>query len=388
MLTIDNKVLKINSKWLNFPIYHVYTTGVNGSVSATPNSGITGTEVTLSNTPDPLYQFVRYDINGASLKNATQFDILYSDVSVTGVFEDRPIPANTIRVRTNNGQPPTSEYTCTYDTATLVPGTTDVYDVYKYDRNGSWEDLCAYCTNIVEVLGGNTSNIVSMHGMFRGCTNLTKTAYFDTSSVYNMISIYQNTAISDVPLYDTSNVRLMEHAFEGTNITTIPLLDTSNVSTMYMMFRNCTHLTTVPLLDMSYIGVTGEGSGIGYMFQNCSSLTSVPLFDTSNCRMFYGAFDGCTSLTSIPLLDISSGTNISRMFSGCTNLTSIPAFNPASVDYCQEMFLNCESVQSGAYEMYQRLSARVTNAQNYSACFKNCGNSSQIPTSWKQYYTP
>ena len=41
------------------------------------------------------------------------------------------LPPNTFRVRTNDGEPPNEIRFAEYDTATLVEGTTDIYDVYK-----------------------------------------------------------------------------------------------------------------------------------------------------------------------------------------------------------------------------------------------------------------
>ena len=69
-----------------FPVYNVYTYGNHGTVSANPNGGIEGTEVTLSNTPEAFYQFNGYTINGVTLKNTNQFDINNSNVYVTGNF--------------------------------------------------------------------------------------------------------------------------------------------------------------------------------------------------------------------------------------------------------------------------------------------------------------
>lgn len=42
-----------------------------------------------------------------------------------------PIPANTVRVRTNDGNAPIKANYTSYETDTLVAGTTDVYDVYN-----------------------------------------------------------------------------------------------------------------------------------------------------------------------------------------------------------------------------------------------------------------
>lgn len=88
MLKFNSNILKWNGKWGNYapPIYTVTCSATNGTVSAIPSSGITGTEVTLSNTPAPGYQFSSYTVAGATLKNANQFDIGNSNVTVVGNF--------------------------------------------------------------------------------------------------------------------------------------------------------------------------------------------------------------------------------------------------------------------------------------------------------------
>lgn len=68
-------------------VYNVYTyTKGGGSITATPYTGVKGTEVSLSNTPDSNYQFNSYIIDGSSLIGNT-FTIKVNDVSVTGVFD-------------------------------------------------------------------------------------------------------------------------------------------------------------------------------------------------------------------------------------------------------------------------------------------------------------
>ena len=94
------------------------------------------------------------------------------------------LPANTVRVRTNDGNPPTKGSYTSYDTATLVSGTTDVYDVYKSGTN--FESLLDGCTNIIEILGANTTGVTNMTYMFTNCEALTAIPLFDTSSVINM----------------------------------------------------------------------------------------------------------------------------------------------------------------------------------------------------------
>jgi len=100
------------------------------------------------------------------------------------------LPPNTVRVVTPNNQPPSRGpgWVATYETATLVPGTTNVYDVYKSGTD--FTKLLNY-SNIVEVLGANTTGITNMEMMFLGCTELTSIPLFDTSKVTNMDSMFQ-----------------------------------------------------------------------------------------------------------------------------------------------------------------------------------------------------
>ena len=125
------------------------------------------------------------------------------------------LPANTVRVRTNDGNVPKKVSLTSYETATLVPGTSDVYDVYK--SGTSFERLFRSSNNVIEVLGANTSNVTNMQSMFEGCT-----------------------ALQSVPLFDTSNVMDMSYMFtECTHLTTIPLFDTSKVINMGITFYKC-----------------------------------------------------------------------------------------------------------------------------------------------------
>ena len=124
------------------------------------------------------------------------------------------LPPNTVRVRTNDGEPPNKTSNTTYETATLVSGTSDVYDVYKSGTD--FKNFLSGSNNVVEVLGANTTGITTMRGMFNGCKFAT------------------------VPLFDTSSVTSMFAMFYGcTSLTNIPLFDTSNVTTMRNMFFNC-----------------------------------------------------------------------------------------------------------------------------------------------------
>lgn len=125
------------------------------------------------------------------------------------------LPPNTVRVRTSDDNVPYKARLTSYETATLVPGTSDVYDVYK--GGTSLDRLFRDSVNVIEVLGANTSNVISMENMFYGCT-----------------------ALQSVPLFDTSKVTDMDYMFiYCEQLTTLPLFDTSNVRDMWATFEKC-----------------------------------------------------------------------------------------------------------------------------------------------------
>ena len=90
MLKFGNTYLNFGgtylSGWKGRPIYNVnLTVGAGGTATAFPISGYQDTVVTLSNTPNTNYDFVRYDIEGASLYDTNKFN-LNNDVNVSAVF--------------------------------------------------------------------------------------------------------------------------------------------------------------------------------------------------------------------------------------------------------------------------------------------------------------
>lgn len=87
-LAFNGKSLLENSKEMLWQrnIYQVTTsTDGHGTMTASPMSGFSGTNVTLSNTPDSGYVFSSYDLTGATL-TGNQF-ILNNDVTANANFE-------------------------------------------------------------------------------------------------------------------------------------------------------------------------------------------------------------------------------------------------------------------------------------------------------------
>lgn len=295
--------------------------------------------------------------NSETLLYNNLYELYYVD------YNPLNLPPNTVRVRTNDGNVPykTSWGATSYETATIVPGTSDVYDVYK--SGTSFKQMLYWSTNVIEVLGANTTGITDMSYMFYNCNALTTVPLFDTSKVTDMKSMF-DTCIS---------------------LISVPLFDTSSVTDMSLMFWHCTSLTTVPLLDTSNV------TSMYGMFEEDKSLTSVPLLDTSNVTDMHAMFWGCTKLTSVPLFDTSNATDMGGMFEECTSLTSVPLFNTSNVTNMTDMFYNCYKVQSGALALYQQASTQATPPSIHTSTFTDCGRDTvtgaaelaQIPASWK-----
>ena len=274
-----------------------------------------------------------FTVNSHLVKHSNSF--IVSDIDP---YNPLKLPSNTVRVRTNDGEPPIKVYRNTsYETATLVTGTSDVYDVYKSGTD--FGHLLRDSTNVTEVLGANTTGITSTSFMFNNCSSLTSVSLFDTSKV----------------------------------------------TTMYCMFTGCSSLTSIPLFDTSKVTNMEE------MLSNCSSLTSVPLFDTSKVTNMNDMFYQCSSLTSVPLFDTSNVTDMSYMFTRCFSLTSIPLFDTSKVTNMKFAFYNCDMVESGALALYQQASTQANPPVEHSRTFTNCGYSTttgaaelaQIPRDWK-----
>lgn len=161
------------------------------------------------------------------------------------------LPPNTVRVRTNNGSAPTKGSSTTYDTATLVPGTTDVYDVFKSGTN--FNQFLRQSTNVVEVLGANTTGITDMSYMLFGCTSITAVPLFDTSSVTNMYMMFDMCS----------------------SLTSIPLFNTSSVTNMGYMFYYCSNVQSGALaLYQQASSQTTPPSNHDRTFGNCGSSTT------------------------------------------------------------------------------------------------------------------
>ena len=154
-LGFNGKALLNNSKEMLWErnIFTVTTsTDGHGTITASPMSGVSGTIVTLSNTPDTDYAFSSYDITGATL-TGSNFKFTDSDVTVKAWFRDpntAVIGGRTYRTVTING--------VTWLAENLDYGSSGVYynnDESTYGWNGlkygklyTWDEAVAAANEI------------------------------------------------------------------------------------------------------------------------------------------------------------------------------------------------------------------------------------------------
>ena len=369
MIKFGNDIVTVGGDWLKFGylprIYHVTVlAGQHGTATVNHTEGPTGTLVTISTSPDTGYELDTISLTGATLINGNQFYIEHSDVTVNVSFaainyNPLNLPPYTMRFKFTNGFTPVSYVSGAV--WTQVSSSPNVWDVTY--SNSNWEYLLTGDEDdLLEVLGANTSGVISMKGLFMQCPILTNVAIFDTSSVTNMDSMYSLcAALISIPRFDTSNVTNMHGMLAYSAITSVPLLDTANVTNMSNLFHGCSSLRTVPLLDTSSV------TNMANMFWNCTALNSLPQFNTALVTDFSRFCTGCSSITEIPLLDTSHATNVSEIFSGCRN------------------------VEHGALSLYRQLSTQSVPPSNHTYAFANCGADTvtgaaelaQIPSDWK-----
>lgn len=334
-----------------------YSSVDNGSFSG-PSSATYGSTVTITANPSSGYKLNYITVNGVRITGNT-FTMPDGPITISGSFvvDYNPynLPANTIRVKFKAGYTPTMG-----DSQTRVSTTPNIWDIYK--AGTSLDYLFKDCNDLLEVLGANTTNIVTMDSVFSQCKSMTSVALFDTSNVTNMRTMFlECNDLTAVPLFDTSNVTDMTQTFDSCYaLTTVPLFDTHNVRSMYGTFGMCTDLREVPLFDTS--NVTSMATMFSY-----SGIRTLPLFDTHNV------------------------TSMRSFCYGCERLTSIPLFNTAKVTKFDEAFRDCVKVESGAYDLYYQLSHQTTPPTEHTRSFKNCGSDTttgaadlaRIPNGWK-----
>ena len=202
----------------------------------------------------------------------------------------------------------------------------------------------------------NTSQVISMNGMFYGCSNLTylNVSSFDTSKVTDMSIMFQKCSgltSLDVSNFDTGKVRFMTAFFDHcSSLTTLDVsnFNTTSVENMTQLFNYCSSLTA---LDLSNF-VTDRVYSMTLMFGSCSNLTTLDLsnFNTANVNDMSRMFYGCSKLNTLKISNFNTDkvTKLYNMFYGCTELTTLNlhAWNTSQVTSMENLFRDASKLKT------------------------------------------
>lgn len=217
MLKINNKVLKINSNWLN-------------AVASPVPPG-----------PDP--------------------------------YNPLGLPPYTMRFRIYDN----NTMAAAHGSGRQVSVSPNIWD-WTYNSS-NWDSLFdgQYSWMVLEVLGANTEYVTNMNGLFAYNPNLESVALFDTSNATTMSHIFNYcSSLTSVPLFNTSSAITMEGMFYGcTSLTSVPLFDTYYVTNMNNMFNGCTNVQSGALALYQQASTQDNPVGDHYMtFTDCGSNTT------------------------------------------------------------------------------------------------------------------
>ncbi len=159
----------------------------------------------------------------------------------------------------------------------------------------------------------NTSEAISMNGMFSGCTSLTKLdlSSFNTANVTNISVMFDgDTALSELTISDQ---------FVGTNVT----------DAVYV-FDGCTSLTE---LDFSNFKTSEKLRNTQAMFANCTALQRLHIegLNTTGVITTSEMFKNCPQLNAIFVSDNFKITNVSTETNMFLGSTSLPGYDPTSI---------------------------------------------------------
>lgn len=215
------------------------------------------------------------------------------------------LPPYTIRLKFNDGVTP-SFY---YGTASQVSSSPNIWDLTY--TNSAWYALLRNQSDLIEIMGANSSGVVNMSNMCDQCYSLSSVALFNTTSVTDMTSMFSMCfALTTIPLFDTPNLSGCYDMFYGCrSLTSLPLFDTHNVVTMKRMCYGCSNLTAIPLfdtssvtdMDMSFNGCRKVETGALALYQQASTQATPPS-DHAQCFTDCGinTASGQVELAQIP----------------------------------------------------------------------------------------
>lgn len=309
MIVYNGKIITgLTGKWVipNHAFDITYSTVPNGSVSG-PSTAYGGDTITVTSTPGSGYLLDYITVNGVAIQGNT-FTMPYGNVTVSAQFKINYNPLNlppyTIRLLYKDGVEP--EFT--WGTLVQVSESPNIWDLTF--NQSDWSTLVGGHSDLLKVLGGNTSGVTNFGYTFASCLSLTDVEIFDMSDATDLGGTFSGcTSLKNLPLFDTHNVEHLYHTFyDCWSLEHVPLFDTSSCKSFNATFYQCGSLKEIPLFntskveDMNYtfIRCTNVESGALALYNQLSSLPTVPSHSYTFNRCGQDTTTGAAELAQIP----------------------------------------------------------------------------------------
>lgn len=182
------------------------------------------------------------------------------------------LPEYTFRCKFSSG------YTPTYYSNILVDSTENIWDIAgdAQGRPNKWPSFMRN-TNLIEVIGANTTGTTTMQNKFYGCTNLQSVCLFDTSACTSFSNMFSScTSLTSVPLFNTAGVQIFEYMLTGcTALRAIPLFSTASANKVNRMLDGCVNVESGALALYTQMSTQATPpTGHTNTFRNCGSNTA------------------------------------------------------------------------------------------------------------------
>ena len=203
------------------------------------------------------------------------------------------------------------------------------------------------------------NKITNISKMFSGCTDLysfQSLSELNTENITDISDIFANInakIIPDISKWNTSNIINMSGIFKGCkflfSIPDISKWDTSKVTNFSSMFWGCSNLEELP--DLSKWN-TSKVKTMKEMFSGCSSLKKLPdisNWDTTQVSNMKMMFYGCIGLNSLPDLNKWNIKNLKSyffMFQCCKTTLNFPAFYKKQEDNKSKIYPRSETLNN------------------------------------------
>ena len=292
---------------------------------------------------------VHYKGDGSTLFSPSVTTNMYRNISLNSISFDNFNIGNREKfvnfVKVNKAYTDASLSRITLDNATDEPNslrdvfnsctklthvTIDEYTMNQVQNGTAMFMKCGF-TNIADIEGLDTKNVVKFHAMFRECTSL----HWDENYSLRV----ENADIMTNVFYGCSNLEEVKYSGDGTT-----LFSASDFKDIY---TGCHKLTTVSADNLK----VGKRSALVNLFKYNSNLTTA-------------------SLSNIDLSEADEPNSLKDLFNGCTKLTDA-TFDEATMDgvtNMSSMFKNCYSLVSPEH----LVGLDTTDAQDMSYMFNNC----------------